>query len=204
MRPMIMPRLGASAGAVFAVVLFVAAGDGSGSFSGVRAVAGLVALALFVPFAAYLTAHLRRAEGPDGWLAGTALAAGVVGITLKIASAIPALALHRAHVADGTAVYRLIDQLDDGATVISLFPLAVFCAATAAVSFRSGVLPRWLAAGSAVTAAALAVNGCFLDASFMPALLLFIAWTLVASVHLVRAAGRETAPMPAVASNLGT
>jgi hypothetical protein len=72
------------------------------------------------------------------------------------------------------------------------------------VAFRSGVLPRWLAVGSAATAAALAVNGCFLGASFVPALLLFLAWTLVASVHLVRAAGRETAHLPAVASSLGT
>jgi hypothetical protein len=199
-----MPRLGAAAGAVFAVVLVVAAGDGSGPYSGIRVVAGLAALALFVPFAGYLTAQLRRAEGPDGWLAGTALASGVVGITLKIASTIPALALHHAHVAEGTAVYRVIDQLDDGATVISLFPLAVFCAATAAAAFRNGILPRWLATGAAVTAAALAVNGCFLGASFVPALLLFLAWTLVASVHLVRAAGRETAPLPAVAPSLGT
>jgi hypothetical protein len=203
MSPVIMPRLGAAAGAAFAVVLFVAAGDGSGPYSSVRAIAGLAALALFVPFAGYLAAELRRAEGANGWLASTALAAGVVGITLKIASTIPTLALHRAHVGDGTAVYRVLDQFDDGATVISLFPLAVFCATTALVAFRTAVIPRWLAAGAAVTAAALVANGCFLEASFVPALLLFLAWTLVTSVSLFRAAGAP-ARTPAVSSNAVT
>ena len=200
----IMPRLGASAGAVFAVVLFVAAGDGSGPFNAGQAIAGLAALALFVPFAGYLAAELRRAEGADGWLATTALASGVVGITLKIASTVPALAMHRAHVADGTALHRLFDQFDDGATVISLFPLAVFCAAIAIASLRTGALPRWLAVGAALTALALAVNGCFLIASFVPALLLFIVWTLAASAYLVRAAGRGPAAVPVVASSLGS
>jgi hypothetical protein len=35
------------------------------------------------------------------------------------------------------------------------------------------------------------VNGAFLEASFVPALLLFIVWTLVTSVYLVRVPSRE-------------
>jgi hypothetical protein len=50
----ILPRLGAACGAVFAIVLFVAAGNGSGDYSAPRAIAGLSALTLFVPFLAYL------------------------------------------------------------------------------------------------------------------------------------------------------
>jgi hypothetical protein len=68
--------------------------------------------------------------------------------------------------------------------VIALYPLAIFCAATAAVALRTGALPRWLAGGAAITAVALAVNGVFLEASFVPALLLFVAWNLAASVVL--------------------
>jgi hypothetical protein len=178
-------RLGAACGAIFAVVLFVASGNGDEAYSAVRAVAGLAALALFVPFLAYLCSILRAAEGRDGWLAATALASGVVGITVKVVSVLPALALHNAHVADGTPLHKLFDALDNGATVIALYPLAIFCAATAAVALRTGALPRWLAVGAGITAVALAVNGAFLDASFVPALLLFVVWNFVASISLL-------------------
>jgi len=195
MNATILPRLGAACGAAFAVVLFVASGDGSGNFSAARAIAGLAALTLFVPFLAYLCSLLRDAEGPNGWLASTALSAGLAGIVLKIVSVTPALALHRANVADGTALHKLFDAFDGSVTVIALFPLAVFCAATAILAFRTGVLPRWLAGAAALTAVALTVNGGFLNASFLPALLLFIAWTLAASLYLVRRAWRQTEPI---------
>jgi predicted neutral ceramidase superfamily lipid hydrolase len=193
MNTSITSRVGAATGAVFAIVLFVAAGNGSESYSAPRAMAGLAALALFIPFVAYICSALRAAQAESAWLTQTALAAGVTGITLKIVSTVPELALHRAHVADGTALHRLVQSLGDGATVIALFPLAIFCAATAIVAFRTTALPRWLAAFAAVTAVALTVNGAFLEASFVPALLLFMVWTLAASVHLVRSAGRASA-----------
>jgi steroid 5-alpha reductase family enzyme len=81
--------------------------------------------------------------------------------------------------------------------VICLYPLAVFCAATAIVAFRTRALPRWLAAGAAVTAATLAINGAFLGTDSVPALLLFLLWTLLASVHLLRRTWRKPAPAPA-------
>ena len=59
-------------------------------------------------------------------------------------------------------------------------------AATAIAALRPRALPRWLGTGAAVTAAALVVNGGFFEASFVPALLLFLVWTLVASLYLVR------------------
>ena len=184
-QPMI-PRVGAACGAVFAIVLVVANGNGSQPFSGPRAIAGIAALTLAVPFLAYLTSVLRAAEGADGWLARAALAAGITGITLKLGSGAPELAMYRAHLAAGTQLHNAVDAIAGGATVLSLYPLAVFCAATAIVAFRARALPRWLAAGAAVTAAALAVNGAFLATDFVPALLLFALWTLLASVHLLR------------------
>lgn len=186
----LLARLGAGCGALFAIVLFVASGNGNESFLAARAVAGLAALALFVPFFAYLCSLLRAAEGERGWLATTALAAGIVGITIKILSVVPALALHRARVADGTPLHTLFDAFDNGATVIALYPLAVASAAIAVVALRTAALPRWLGVGAAGTAVALAVNGAFLETSFVPALLLFIAWSLLASVHLLRATPR--------------
>lgn len=188
-----LSRLGAACGAAFAIVLTVAAGNGSESFSDPRAVAGITAITLAVPFIAYLCSVLREAQGEDGWLVSTAFAAGITGIVLKLGSGAPELAMHRAHLATGTSLQAAINAIADGATVLSLYPLAVFCAATAIVAFRTRVLPRWLAGGAAVTAAALAVNGVFLGTDSVPALLLFLLWTLLASVYLLRRTWRKPA-----------
>jgi hypothetical protein len=192
-----LSRLGAACGAVFAIVLTVAAGNGNQSFSGPRAVAGIAAITLAVPFIAYLCSVLREAGGADGWLVSTAFGAGITGIVLKLGSGAPELAAHKAHLVAGTQLSTAINAIGDGATVLSLYPLAVFCAATAIVAFRTRALPRWLAAGAAVTAAALAVNGAFLGTGSVPALLLFLLWTVLASVHLLRRTWRTPAPAAA-------
>jgi hypothetical protein len=193
-KPM-LPRLGAACGIVFPIVMFLAVGNGSG-FAAWRAIVATWALVLALPFFAYLYSLLRRAEGDGGWLATVALVAGVSGIVLKLGSHAPALALHHHHIAKGTQLYKALDDMGGGATVMSLYPLAICCAAVAAVALRTGVLPRWLAAFAALTAAALAVNGAFLFAGFVPALLLFLLWTLVTSVVLLR---RSWNAEPAVA-----
>ena len=193
-----LSRLGAACGAVFAIVLTVAAGNGNESFSGPRAVAGIAAITLAVPFIAYLCSVLREAGGADGWLVSTAFGAGITGIVLKLGSGAPELAMHKAHLIAGTQLNTAINAIGDGATVLCLYPLAVFCAATAIVAFRTRALPRWLAAGAAITAAALAVNGAVLGTDSVPALLLFLLWTLLASVHLLRRTWRQPAPAPAV------
>jgi len=192
-----LSRLGAACGAVFAIVLTVAAGNGDQSFSGPRAVAGIAAITLAVPFIAYLCGVLRQAGGADGWLVSTAFGAGITGIVLKLGSGAPELAAHKAHLVAGTQLNTAINAIGDGATVLCLYPLAVFCAAIAIVAFRTRALPRWLAAGAAVTAAALAVNGAFVGTGSVPALLLFLLWTLLASVHLLRRTWRVPAPAAA-------
>ena len=78
-----LPRLGAACGTVFAIVLTVANGNGTQTFSGPRAIAGITALTLGLPFIAYLCSVLREAARTDGWLASTALAAGITGIALN-------------------------------------------------------------------------------------------------------------------------
>ena len=91
-----LSRLGAACGAAFAIVLAVAAGNGDSTFSGPRAVAGIAAITLALPFVAYLYSVLRTAEGTDGWLAPAALASGIAGIVLKLGSGVPELAAHHA------------------------------------------------------------------------------------------------------------
>jgi hypothetical protein len=85
-------------------------------------IAGGAALALFLPFLAYLYAMLREAEGEHGWLAPAALAAGVAGITIKLASGAPEIAAN--HLANGT-VHNALQNIASVATVINMYPLAL-------------------------------------------------------------------------------
>ena len=197
-----LSRVGSACGAVFAIVLFVANGDGSQPFSGPRAVAGLAALTLAIPFLGYLVTLLREAREAGGWLATTALGSGIAWVALKLGSGAPELAMVKAHVAAGSELHAAIAAIADGTTVISLYPLAVCCAAIAVLAFRGRTLPRWLAVGAGITAVALAVNGAILQTASVPAMLLFVLWTLLASGYLTIRAWRTPAaahPVPAQA-----
>src|SRR5437879_5441391 len=183
-KPM-LPRLGAACGIVFPIAMFLAVGNGN-HFTPWRAVTATWALVLALPFLAYLWSLLHAAEGEGGWLATLALVAGVSGVLLKLASHAPELAIHRDGIAKGTQLYKALDNSAGAATLMSLYPLAVCCAAVAVLALRQRVFPRWLGIFTAVTAVALAVNAGFVYASFVPALLLFLLWTLVTSIVLLR------------------
>ena len=196
MTSQMMPRAGAACGALFAVVL-TAASNGTAD---ANYIAGGAALALFLPFLAYLCAMLRQAEGEHGWLAPAALAAGVAGIAVKLASGAPEIAAN--HLANGT-LHSALQDIANVATVISMYPLALLLAAVAVIALRTTVLPRWLGYGAAVTAAALAINAGFLNATIVPAFLLFAVWTLATSVALfIKAPSRaiHATPSPAPAA----
>ena len=126
-RPMLW-RLGAACVIVFPIALFLAVGDGN-NFAPWRAVAATWALVLALPFLAYLCSLLRAAEGDGGWLSTTALVAGVSGVLLKLASHAPELAIHRDGIAKGTQLYKALDNSAGAATLVSLYPLAICCAA---------------------------------------------------------------------------
>jgi hypothetical protein len=183
-KPM-LPRLGAACGIVFPIAMFLAVGNGS-SFTPARAIAATWALVLALPFLAYLCSLLRTAEGNDGWLSTTALVTGASGVVLKLASHAPELAIHQDRIAKGTELYKALDNTAGAATLVSLYPLAICCAAVAVIALREHVLPRWLGCLAAVTAVALAVNAGFVFAGFVPALLLFMLWTLLVGVVLLR------------------
>ena len=193
-RPM-LSRLGAACGIVFPIAMFLAVGDAS-HFTPWRAVAATWALVLALPFLAYLCSLLRAAEGEGGWLSTTALVAGVSGVLLKLASHAPEVAIHRDGIAKGTQLYKALDNSAGAATLVSLYPLAICCAAVAVIALRERVLPRWLGIFTAVTAVALAVNAGFIFASFVPAFLLFLLWTLITSIALLR---RSPSTQPQIA-----
>jgi hypothetical protein len=174
-------RIGAGCGVVFPVALSVGRDRGFPL--------ALVGLILFVPFLAYVCSLLRRGEGDDGWLTQAAFGAGLMGMTIKVVSGVPEVAYRG--IPSGSQAHRALEGIANAATEVSLYPFAVFTAIVAVQSLRAGVLPRWLGVFAGLTAIALAVNGSFLHAGTVPALLLFVVWTFVAGVTLLL---RETWP----------
>jgi hypothetical protein len=181
----------AATGAVFAVVLTVAAGDGS-SMSTTQHVAATVALTLLIPFTVYVGATLRAraANATDLWLATTAVAAGAVGTCMKLLSDAPEIARSDSQISSGGQTSAALEAVAGATTVLALIPLALFALAVGAAALRTGALPRWLAGGALVTGAGLAVNGCFLHTENVPALLVLALWCLLVSIRLVRVARR--------------
>lgn len=176
----IVPRLGAVCGALFVVLLF--GPSSSGSDSTVVIVLELLGLLLFIPFLGYLWSVLREAEGPGGWLATTAFGAGLVDVTVKLGSLAPGKVAD--DFGDATPIHKALEDMNSVAFIVTMLPLGVLMAAVALISLKTRVLPLWLGWLAAVTAPLLLVNGMFLDAEFGPAFLLFLLWTLLASVVL--------------------
>jgi hypothetical protein len=82
-----------------------------------------------------------------------------------------------------------------------MLPDGVMLGAVAIVTLKTGALPRWLGWLAAVASPLLLVNGMFLDAEFGPAFLLFMLWTLLASVVLtVRPSGVQSQGAPVTPS----
>ena len=189
----ILPRAGAATGALFVALLGGPAS--SGSDSTVVLVLELIGLLLFIPFLGYLWSILREAEGPRGWLATTALGAGLVDITIKLASIAPAKAAD--NVAENTAIHQALHDMNSVAFIATMLPLSILMAAVAVITLTWGGLPRALGWLAAVTAPLLLVNGMFLDAESGPAFLLFLLWALLTSIVLtVRPADLRTQVEP--------
>jgi hypothetical protein len=193
-------RTGAACGILFPVGLFLTAGHHA-LWAG-----ALIAIVLSVPFFAYLASVLRQAEGEGGWLAQTVFATGLVGITLKLGSIAPEIAIRKYHIADGTLLHSGLQGIADAATDVCLYPFAAMTAAVALIALRSGVLPRWLGVGAGLTAVALTANASYnlyVNSGFIPAFLLFLLWTLAAGVVLFKRSGKQPAhvvqasPVPA-------
>jgi hypothetical protein len=195
----LLPRLAAACGIVFPIAMFLAVGNGN-NFAPWRAVASTWALVLFLPFLVYLCGLLRDAESDNGLLSTVALVGGVSGILLKLSSHVPELAIHQDHLAKGTPLYKALDHMAGAATILTLYPLAICLGAVAVVILRARVLPRWIGVFAAVTAVALVINGGFVFASFVPALLFFLLWTLVTAVVLLRRSSSASTQLAYVTS----
>jgi len=186
--------LPAATGAVFAVVLTLANGQG-GTLSDARDVAASAALTILIPFVVYVGTLVatEAVSDTDRWLGYTAMAAGTAGAAIKLISGAPEIALAHTNQPDSTTTH-VLTAMAESMTLLALFPLAAFCLAAGLGALRTRVLPTWLSVCALIVGLSLAVNGSFRGTENVPALLLIALWCLVASIYLTVSAlhGRAT------------
>jgi hypothetical protein len=188
-------RLGAASG--IAYVLGILSLNSVESDSHLVLGAEVVALLFFVPFLAYLWSQLRDADAPGGWLAATAMSAGAVAIAVKLAGVLPAILVEQGDLTPPIA--DAFTRFGDVSFMVSMMPFGVFLAAVAAIVVRSHVLPAPLGWSAAAIAPLLVANGFDLGSAFGPAFVLFLLWTLVTAIVLLRRAVTVGTPLPAAA-----
>jgi len=160
----------------------------------------------FLFFLGSLWSALRRAEGDNGWLSAAAFGGGLASFAIKFASGAFGVAASRNACAGiDPQLWQVLQDMNSASFFISFLPLAVLSAASAVVAIRFGVpLPRWLGWMSAVVAVALLVDG-FAGTIYTRdvglSFLLFMLWTLVTSIVLIRRAGM---PLPTVSAALAS
>jgi hypothetical protein len=174
-------RLGAASGIAYVVALMGAGSSGSDSTAALAV--ELVPMLLFFPFLAYLWSVLRDAEGPGGWLSAAVLATGVAAITIKLASAGPAVAAPQDGVSP--ALHDALQAVNDVSFIVTMLPLGVCMGAVAAVVLRTHVLPTSLGWMAAVVSPPLIANGLALNSQEAPAFLLFLLWTVLTAIVLL-------------------
>jgi hypothetical protein len=149
---------------------------------------------------------MRRAEGPDGWLSTTMVAAGATSTgAFLVGVALLATLAYRPVTSPGVA--RML--LDAGFVTLNFsgIVLGVWVAAVSAATLLHRVVPGWvgwlgvpIAALQVVGGGALARgDGVFSPQGVIPliAAIAVAAWTLVLAVGLVVAARRQGTPAPA-------
>src|SRR3954469_3978761 len=157
----------------------------------------VLALLAFVVFVSYLWRVLRDAERGDGWLAGVALAGGLLSATLKLASLPAALAaLYRADDGISPQVATALIDMNNIAFALTWATTALMLSATAGVALRTGVLPRWLGWSAIAIAIGLLASLPFAASTEPPTFLLALIWIVAASVVLIRRVETPTVALP--------
>ena len=189
-------RMSAACGIVY-VVLLIGGSSIGGPDIQLAFFVEMLAFLFFLFFLGSLWSNLRRAEGESGCLSATAFGAGVMSITIKVASAAPVLAA-RYRAGDGLdpQLARTLQDINDASFGLSFFPLAVLLAAFAIVAIRSNTLPRWLGWIAAAFGLAFIVGGMAGTTDLQSEwaglpMILFTFWVIAASVVLFRRAGES-------------
>jgi predicted nucleic acid-binding protein len=201
-------RLALASGAIYVVLIMIGntlyeagktgADDGPGALADLQRtttavqtlglameVLGFTALLVFLG-ALYRT--LQRAERPDGWLAATALGAGLVTVAVKLGSIGPDMAANLRADELTPDLARTLSDLAGADFVISGYTSGIFVASAAAAALVTRVLPRWLAISGVVVGVltiAAGTAGIADPAGYVPVpFLLSLLWVLVTSAVL--------------------
>lgn len=212
-------RLGATAGAVFVVLLLIGSGmttagttqsghltggqvlgnvahqqaSGSAAVGFTLEILGLVA---FLGFLGFLADALRR-RTPDGnrIAANATVAAGVTMLAIKLGSVAPVAALVMDRHTLSPQLAQLLNDLNGAAFVISWLPFAVLLVAAAAGLRRAGMVGRptaYLGVTLGVAGVVLALVGLHDVTKATPVgFLLGLAWLVVVSVRLAVRPGSD-------------
>jgi hypothetical protein len=206
----LLERMGATCGIVY-VVLLIGGDSLGGPTSSLAFSLEILAFLFFLFFLGSLWSAMSRAEEGSGWLSATAFGAGLMSVTIKVASAAPVLAArYRAPEGIDPQLARTLQDINDASFALTFFPLAVLLAAFAIVAVRSGALPGWLgwiAAGLSLAFLAGGLAGSANLAFEWAALpmLLYPFWVIATSIALIRRSGEprpveEDTPAGRVAS----
>lgn len=212
-------RIGAASGAVCVLLVMVGNGlalagwsedrDGPGVLADLQrdlSVVNMVGLSMellgwaaLVMFLGYLYRVLKRAEGPDGWLAPVAFGSGLIMVCVKLGSVAPLTAAwYRRDDLTVTTAATLSD-LSGALFIVSGWTTGLLVASAAGSALASGVLPRWLGWFGMVSGVAALVAGTagimgprgYVPLPFLAALLWILITSVVLTVRASRGAERE-------------
>jgi hypothetical protein len=158
----------------------------------------VLGLLCFVVFAAVLAAAIGRREGAQPWLSNVILGAGLITVTVKLASFPAAFALaYRAHEGFEPQLAAALTDMNDLAFILTWPLSALMIGAAAAGILRYRALPAWLGWSGAVAAVALlaSVPLAFGQGAFV-AFLVSTLWVALASATMVLRPAPEIEHVP--------
>lgn len=159
----------------------------------------LLGWAALVMFLGYLYRVLKRAEGPDGWLAPVAFGSGLIMVCVKLGSVAPLTAAWYRRDEFTVTTATTLSDLSGALFVVSGWTTGLLVASAAGSGLASGVLPRWLGWFGMVSGVATLVAGTagimgprgYVPLPFLAALLWILITSVVLSVRASRGAERE-------------
>jgi hypothetical protein len=159
----------------------------------------VIGLLVLVAFVVALWRMLREADR-DGFLPGVALAGGLIGATIKLAS-LPAAfaALYRAHEISPGLASALLD-INSAAFVSTWATWALLLGAAGAVMLRTGLLPHRHGYFAIAIAVALLASIPVFTSADPPTFMFTFVWIIVISVSLLRRADAKDTVHPRAAS----
>ena len=155
----------------------------------------IVGFAALLVFLGYLYRVLRRAEGPDGWLAAVAFTAGLGSVAVKVGSIAPIVAGTYRKDELTIDIARTLVDLNGAAFIVFGLLYGLFIAAASAACLAHRVTSRWLGCAGVVVgilAFVAGLAGILTPDSYNPlAFVGDLVWTLVLSTMLTLRGARD-------------